>query len=164
MAARVQRVDFRFWVGVRSTLIVQWVFLSSLSKLSFQTRSVVSLYLHPCVVFSDNISVFNHIFLWHFVPLNVWPTHQGKDHGFGEGWSEMVVKSSHEDLVGRMRFKSEEKESNTGIEYPRKWSNSSVGINVEEEIPCEEMPCWMLWEKFALTRWYPEDSGKWRLK
>jgi len=45
--------------------------------------------------------------------VNVSPTHQGKDHGFGLG---MVMNSSLEELEGRMRFKSENKESSTGVE------------------------------------------------
>ena len=37
-----------------------------------------------------------------------------------------------------MRFKSEEK-SHARVEFPRKWSNSLVGMNGEEKIPPEEI-------------------------
>ena len=41
------------------------------------------------------------------------------------------MNSSLEELEGRMRFKSENKESSTGVELQRKW---------KEEIPPEELP------------------------
>ena len=56
------------------------------------------------------------------------------------------MNSSLEELEGRMRFKSENKESSTAVELQRKW---------KEEIPPEQMPHLVLWH-----RWYLEYSGK----